>query len=438
MGQKRSGRYVLSDMDEKASRMRGGLKDLSKTLSKIENRIEALQQDKAQAFIRLSEIRMDILDDPDIITRLSAAENEARNTLDAHDKARTTLDKNLEKNQKQQKKLEQKRDTLIVDIETAYAKTEEAKRAMESALLDDKTFLAFDEKSAKINDQILRIDAKIELARIDYKKKSKPYYADELFIYLSKRRYGTSSYRAMPLIRTLDKWVSDIAKYETARRDYAMLSAIPGKLIKHKGLMQREIEDLEAEKQNYKKAQLQEQGITSLQQAYVKQRAALDDIDQALETLEKEHRKIMRDKTRAARITDKTYNKALSTLHNAYKGQSLHTLRQQAILSATPEDDQLIDRIERIDQDLHEQENLLSTYTRSLNEESRRLDELQNIRKTYKKKRYDVRRTTFEDDSAFERLLGEKLSGVLSNRRFWRSVGHTIGEVLDDIDIDFD
>ena len=61
----------------------------------------------------------------------------------------------------------------------------------------------------------------------DRQQKGKAYEADPLFIYLWQRGYGTPDYKRRGLVRSLDRWVAGLIRFDDARANYAMLTSIP-------------------------------------------------------------------------------------------------------------------------------------------------------------------------------------------------------------------
>lgn len=80
---------------------------------------------------------------------------------------------------------------------------------------------------------IRNAEDKAAQAEADRAEKRKPYEADPLFMYLWRRRFGTSDYRAGSLVRYLDRKVAHLIGFEDARVNYAMLMDLPDRLREH-------------------------------------------------------------------------------------------------------------------------------------------------------------------------------------------------------------
>lgn len=438
MGRRRSGKHMLHDMDKKGRNIRSNIHDLNDNISKSQQKLEELKSEEARTYLRLAETRIELLDDPSLADQISHAEKEAQNLIASRHKSREALENNLHDNEQEQQQLEDQRIALSEQTEELYAKAKKAEQDIDKQLETDKAYQKFEASKQNTLSQITSVESKITLAREDYQKKSKPYHDDELFLYLKTRQYGTSNYKASSLVRTLDNWVANLVHYEQARRNYAILHALPGKLIAHKQLLEQKCDTIENDQKQYKQKQYKNGGALEHRNTYRESQQKLDEIDQNLDTLEQEHQSILEQMQKQGQSSDEFYNTAVETLNNIYKNKSIHNLRRYAAMTQTKADDKLIKRLADIEADITETQAQLSTYSRSLKQENKTLQTLQNVRKTYKQKRYDVRHTTFENGNTFNILLNEFLMGVLSNRRFWRAVGNIVVDVLDEIEIDFD
>lgn len=428
----RNGRDTLLDIDKRAYKMREDIEDFSKNISRIEQDLEELDREEAEIYLRLAEVRIDLLDDPELANKISVAEREASSFISERSAVRDRLDRELRDNRVELESLEKERQTLHDALDEYCDKAVAAKALSQKKLDRDKGFLDLLNRIDGKRSQIERIENKITLARADYQKKSKPYHDDELFVYLKERHYGRADYKASTLISTLDECVAGLVGYEEARRNYDMLLSIPGKLVQHQQLLERQLQDLERERYEYIQDFYKKDGTFESQKAYLDQKLAIDEIDQELRELAAEQDQILRKKTRRAERVDDNYAHAISTLKNLYQNKSLESLRHYAALSASQADDDLVSRLTVINKRRVKQKASLKSYARTVDDLNKQYQRLETARSTYKHKGYDSRLTKFDEYNLFGVLLGEFLVGVLSNRQLWRAVGEILEDVFDD------
>ncbi|MBA3518387.1 MAG: hypothetical protein H0T75_12260 [Rhizobiales bacterium] len=84
-------------------------------------------------------------------------------------------------------------------------------------------------------------ERKAAQAECDLEEKRKPYEADPLFMYLWTRAFGTPRYRAVPLVRSIDRKVARHIGFDEARRNYAVLIELPVRLREHAERLRAEL-----------------------------------------------------------------------------------------------------------------------------------------------------------------------------------------------------
>src|SRR5690606_29986541 len=87
---------------------------------------------------------------------------------------------------------------------------------------------------------------KAKVAEADLESKRKPYEADPLFMYLWRRKFGASEYKAGYFVRFIDRKVAALVNYPDARANYAMLNEIPTRLRAHAQRQAEEVSNQQA------------------------------------------------------------------------------------------------------------------------------------------------------------------------------------------------
>lgn len=433
---RRSGPDVLSDINGEAAKIRERIQRLTQKISEENTDLEQLRQEEAAIYLKLAEIRFELLDDAEVIPHVSEADQEAKSYLSDRQKARNELDAELVQNQKEQTALEQKRKAAQEKLDSFAVKVKAAENKTLDKLAQDPAHQAKIDAVQETEAQIVRIENKIVVAKEDYDEKVVPYQEDPLFMYLWECGYGTSKYNKGSLSRMMDKWVAGVCKFEPARRNYAMLSSIPEKLDIHKTQLQEKIAALEAILIQAEQDAFQRDGVTNLQQQLKTRQASVKELDDQLQQLEARYHAIIEEKDKFSSNTDQFYSGAIQKLNELYQGKSLYNLRRNAAVTATKEDDELVRTLFEIEDRIDDIEEDISEYQSSLRQEEWKLQEIQNVRQTFKDKKYDGLHVTFRDGNMFTILLGQFVTGLITNAYFWNAVGRLFVEVLDELDLD--
>ncbi len=425
-----SGHDMLKDMDYKASKKRKQIHYLNEKITEANDNLEDLHIQESTGYIRLAELRFELMEDKNLVENLSKSEKEVYSFILERRKSRADLDQSLIDNQSKQDKLEEKRDAISSILDDLSSKVEIAENKVLKSLQKDPDYISKLKNFEETEVQITRIENKIVIVKEDYKEKVKPYHDDGLFMYLWKCGYGTSSYNANYLITILDDWVAKVVNYEPARRNYSTLSAIPEKMEDHKVNLLEKMEKIEQGIDDIEQKGFENTKAAELKKSYTAKSTELDILDQEIDALETDHENIIQQKAEFSNKSTQEYDDAITKLKDIYKHKSLHNLKYAASLTATREDDELIHGLYKIDDRVDDAQELVSTYQRSLIEENWKLTQLQNVRKTFKHKKYDTRSNMSGDKNMFGVLLNQFISGVITNPHFWLAVGHLFANVL--------
>ncbi len=419
----KTGREILMHIDGQAAGMRTQINTLNENISQAQKDIETYEKEELSLYTELAKLRLELFQDGELEKKLNHAETEIEEILAQREKKRIALDQRLAENQQLQDVAEDERLKAAKALDTLDKKIKSAEAKTLKTLEKTNPYNANEAHIDKIEAQIGRITSKIELATSDYDEKILAYKSDPLFMYLWDREFGTSGYKiSLPLIRFLDRWTSRICDYEAARRNFSALSSIPTKLRSHKERLEDQIDALEEAQDKALHEALSDNGILTLQADHDEKNKHLEQIDAHIHELEESYQDILQQKQAILENTDSLYTNALSSLSESYQNQSLKSIRKAALSTSTQKDDQLIHRFYALDDKIDDAKNRLHSYRKAIDAEHSRLRDVQDIRKTFKHKRYDSAQTSFSDGNMFSILLGQFVTGVLTNHLFWEAV----------------
>ena len=427
---KKNGAQMLSEIDRKVGETRTHVQDLSGHISETQNKIDTLEQEETKLYSKLAALRLGVLNDTPMQNEITDTENGVRAILKERQDARDALDKKLQANQADQNALEQERVTAAKSLESLANKIKSKEQKVLDGLAKEVAYQTHEANIQTLEIQIARTEHKIKTAQDDYNEKTQPYKNDPLFMYLWDRGYNTSTYRASSLIRVLDRWVARLSAYNPARRNFAMLSGIPEKLMQHKEILEERMENLERDQDSLEKSAFEKAGVLKLQNSYAEKHDALEDIDTRLGIFESGHQEILDKKAEYLDKADPLYEKAVTVLGDIYKSDTPENLRREALLTATSDDDNLVRRLLAIDAEMDEQKVHLDSYVSALNVAQHELSQAQQVRTTFKNKGYASHQTKFSDNNMFQIFLGQFITGVLTNSDFWEFVGQICVEVM--------
>jgi hypothetical protein len=416
-----SGAQLLQSFDERLARAEREAAAAQAEADRLAGRRDALRAAETEALRDLARLRVVALREPGgtALERLDTAGARARALLEEQARAIAGADATLAERRHALQAATDARDGEAARLREAEAKAEAALATARERMEEDPAWCrlrATAEEAARIAQHA---GQKAEFARRDLEAKGKPYMDDPLFAYLWRRGYGTAAYRAGPVARLLDRFTARVARYEPARRDYALLTELPERLSAHAARM-----DEEAAKAASALAE-HERRVAGLPPA--EGLAALRDaLDRADDAVEAAHSALDEaERARAALVSgeDEATRDAAAALESALAQESLRDLRDAAARTPTPQDDAVVARLEQAGAERVLVERELAQSRAEAETARRRVQELLSVRQEMRGRGYSRDRWNLRDGALIGLLLSELLRGGLSRDGFWDRLG---------------
>jgi hypothetical protein len=398
---------------------------LTKMLTSATDDAARLRAEQAEAYKALARLKLDELAREDVVGHLDSAEQAA---MEALERRKATLgditDKRAELAAAMEaagKKREEAADRLAAAVDAVEALTEKTRER----LTNDSEWIDMSQRVSAAEATAAAAAEKASQAEADRDEKRKPYDADPLFSYLWKRRYGTSDYRAGPLVRYGDAKVARLVDYDAARPNYYMLNEIPLRLREHANRLQQQVADITAERQALERRGLEADGIVKLEADVAEATRAHDKADAAVGELEAKLAAI--DERRTGLLDgskDETLNRAIDGLAAAIARDDLATLYKQALATETPEDERIVAKLREIEPTLARREAEAEEVRKAAVELARKRTELERSRDNFHSSGYNQPRGQFADGA----LIGSIITGVLAGAMSSRNLNDAFGK----------
>ncbi len=417
-----SGREALSSVENAINDVRTNENRLAQVLSSAAQEAERQRKQLTDSYRALALIRLDALTRNEAVGEIDAAERRALELLRTH---KAKLDQLLIRHGGAQSTVvaaEADHRTKTAALEAAGEPIKALQAQAEKQMAADPAWTvqrACVDGAAKIAEAA---DEKAKQAEADRETKRKPYEADPLFMYLWKRTFATSEYKAGNFARFFDRKVAALVGYETARPNYLSLNEIPLRLREHAGELVRTVEAEDHKLEEIERAALMEAGIlpleTKLVTAQAELKAATDTLTKAqatLAALDQERTRLLDEGDRRA------HDEALAVLTQAIAREDLQTMYREAQATRTPDDDRLVQQIEQTQKGIAKADADVAQIRDEAREVARRRGELEGVRDNFRRNRYDGPWGQFEFDrhDAASDLIGGIVRGAIQGAVLW-------------------
>jgi hypothetical protein len=417
-----SGRQTLASLDTQIQQLRLQVQEHEAALQATGRRLVDLGQERAGQHRRLAELRLAELERNTLVQGLDAAERRVREILGERAAALEELRQASAESERAQTRIEGERQAQAEQFAEATEGLDRLQAATQARLAADPAYRAQLERASQASSVARQAEEKTRQAEADRAEKGRPYEADPLFLYLWRRGYGTSTYRAGPLVRLLDGWVARRVRYADARANYTMLLEIPQRLREHAerqgALAAAGRETLET----MERTALEADGLPDRQEALEAARARLTELDRALAGEEERFREVASRQAAFAAGQDEFTRRGIEVLAQELGSQGVEALRRKALASPSAEDDLVVSALARGQEEERGLEAVLADQRAVYDGTLRRLRELEEVRRRFKQQSYDAATSEFRDDSMLPALFAEFMRGLLSSDQLWRAL----------------
>ncbi|MFN8829501.1 MAG: hypothetical protein ACK50Q_15870 [Labrys sp. (in: a-proteobacteria)] len=410
-----SSRDALSSLQAALTGVRRDEDRLTALLNASMEEATRLRTRQAETFRALARMRLDAIRQEGVTGALTSAE---RRALQLIDDRKDALARAVEA-----------RKTLVSSIAQAQAAEADAATVVEKAIdaLDErraqtqarlKGDAAWQAAAAATDHAAATAKAAADkAARSEAEKdgKKQPYEADDLFIYLWQRGFGTSAYTGSGLTRMGDAWVARLIGYEAARQDYFMLNQIPLRLREHADRLAGEAAAIAEQQAKLERAALVADGVEAFeadlkkaQDRFAAAQAKLDELEQSLRDQDA--------RSAAAESGDPVLREALDEIAQALSREDLRSLQDEALKTPTPEDEKLVAVLRDIAVAMVRVDSQIEETRKTTLELARRRTELERSQDGFRRSGYDDPMGGFVNDRMLGEIIGGIVGGVLRSR----------------------
>lgn len=417
-----TGRKTLSSIDHAVSELRGELTKLDESILRANEQLIARRRDHGEQIKRLARLRAELLDNDQVISGIDQADRQAQQILDLRRADVEALQAQILDNESETSRHERERAQATERLAALADQIDDLEAKTQQRLADDEDYQSQLKRAHEADEVALEAEAKAQQADNDRKEKGKPYEDDPLFMYLWRRRFGTSEYDANPLVRFLDNKVARVCGYHKARPNYGMLNEIPKRLGEHATAVRATATEMFDKLAALEERALTEDGIDALRSEEHRLEQVIAAADEAIQENEIAFRDLTDRRSHFASGRDPHFQQVITVLTNEFQRDDVRELRRQAELTRPPDDDAVVVQLHAIEQDIDTLSDTLDEHKDIYARNKGRLQELEEIRREFKRNRYDDTHSVFADNSMLGAILGQFLGGLITSDSLWRTI----------------
>lgn len=416
----RSGRDILRAIEQALTELRQTGQSMAQELQSSANRLTHNRAEQSNVVRQLAQLRLDEIESGELSRALDAADRAAQEALIERETAIIALTDNIESANQQLASLETQRDGIHQEVDAQAQSLAKCEADVQQHLESDATYQAQLKQCRDLEAIAEATATKTDQAQTNRSEKGAPFEADPLFMYLWRRHYGTSEYRAGPLFRTLDGWVAGLIDYQAARPNYYMLLEIPARLKEHSDQRQADAERAYEALAALERKAADAQGCTALQEKLASAEARQDAADAEIDQAEAHLDELAAQQAAFSSGEDLYLQRSLATLAQALERIDEGELYQRARATFDTRDDQLVNQLLDLRERDQRLEDELLDHRQTQAVQLGRVKQLEVVRQRFKQHRFDDYRSSFGGEQQIASMIRNLLQGLASGDELWR------------------
>jgi hypothetical protein len=406
-----TGREALFSVEQAISRVRSDEGQLDAALRSAMEEAARLRREETGGFRTLARIKLGVMVRDKVIDGLDATEQRALAMIEGHRRQIEALARRRGDAQIALDRAETGKHDRNQDLANAIEALDQQRDHTAERIKSDPSWKAAGAAVEAARKVAANADQKASLAEADLATKGKPYEDDPLFTYLWRKKHGQAEDTSGRFVRFVDRKIARLIKYQEARANYAMLQEIPARLREHAKNKQNDVEiELQRVAEIERKA-LVADGIEPVEARANAAHTAMKAAEAEVAKITAELQQVEADREKATGAgDDAVYDQAVSQLAQALAQEDLRQLYQEAVRTATNEDDQAISVISAARAALQKTDSEVAQIRTAIREMAVRRSELEGARDRARSSGYEDPRGTF---GGGQEMIGAVIGGIL-------------------------
>ncbi len=417
-----SGRQALAQIEQTIEKLRRQEAVLERAYATATEEAARLRIERTEAFRELARLKVDAIRKNEVDRELDAAERKAMDLIRSRREALQALMERRRRAEERVHQAEAGRHAAAETLEVALDEVDALRKNVEAQMRVSPDWTAARTRVDVIAGMAEQAEMKAAQSEADREEKSRPYEADPLFMYLWKRKFGTSDYRVGPFSRFMDRLVARVVGYDKARANYALLNKIPERLREHARRVSGQLAEERTGLTALERAALVKGGIEALEARATNAKAALEEADRALDEAQEALATLDRTYDASVLEGDTPFRDAVELLAAADAREDLNELYREAMQTPTPQDEEIVRRLQANDAKITQAVRQAVDAQRKLQDAAQRRAVVEHEWAEFRRHGYDNPYGRFGNEVVLGKVLGGLLTGAVG--------GAILGEVL--------
>ncbi len=396
----------------KAEQVRGVERNLT-------TEIEQLVSERGTALLELAQHDLPDLRRETILSTFAEIQRELLIIVEGKERSITEIQERLQRLLAAELESSQSRAQVDAELNLLLAEQTRLQSVVMTTLQSHAEFPALSKQAVEAEAALHRDEQRVADVQSGAREKLPTYEHSSLFQYLYRRRFLTPEYNQRGWTRRMDRWVSELIGYPTAKRGYEFLKNTPV-LMQNELTRRREVfHQWMAQIERIEDEVDQQVGLTQAIDTVKTSQEQRDRLEEKLAQSRQLTATVQNDLAAISQEQCQFYHKALDRYRAFLEDTETAVLEQRAQRTASTHDDEIVSRIQSLTAQINQLQPQLQQSAQAVLASAGISDGLEYITRRMEQSNFEEERSHFEDRWQISPLLERFREGGLSREALW-------------------
>ena len=413
------GRRVFEELRRAQETARVDAEQSQGTERHLKTEIEQLVSDRGAALLELAQHDLPDLKRETIQSTFSAIQTELLQIVERRERSIAELQGRVQRLLATEQETSLSRSQADAQLTQLLTEQSRLQAVVQSELQSHSLFPSLSKRAVDAEAALHRDEKRVADVQSGAKEKLPTYERSSLFQYLYHRRYLTPDYTARGWTRRMDRRVSELIGYPTARRGYEFLKNTPA-LMQNELVRRREVfHQLMTQVEQIEAEVAEKRGLTNSIQTASAAKQRRDRCDQQLAETRQLTAKVQVDLAAVSQDQCQFYRAALDRYRAFLEETETAFLEQRAARTASPHDDEIVSRLRFLTNQIGKLQPQLQTTAQEVATSVGVSEGFEFVTRRMQQSNFEEDRSHFDDQLHLDQLVERFRKGILSRDALW-------------------
>lgn len=412
------GRQILEQVQRALEQSRSTAAEVDASQKRLKSQIDQVVSERGAALLELAQHDLPNLRRETIQNAFAEIQRELLLIVERKERTVSELSGRIERLLASEKEQVQSRTAIDAGFTKAAGDQKQLEVQVQAELQKDAEFPKLSQQAVEAEAALHRDEKRVAEVQAESAEKLPAYERSSLFQYLYRRGYLNPEYTSRGLTRRLDRWVSSLIEYPTAKRGYEFLKKTPEMMREELNRRREQFHALMARVEGIQKQAADRLGLTAVIEQVQSIRQQREHLDQQIAESRQLTARAQAELAAISQDHCQFYQAALDRYRQFLESAQTALLEQHAAQTPSRQDDEIVSRIQNLTSTSEKLKQELPAIAQKVAQVMGVSDGLDFVCRRLQQSNFDDANSKF-DNLNLSQLLERYQQGVLSKDALW-------------------